>query len=115
MKEYFKRRQKHHQTKHGLHPVLPILLAFIGAAIVSMVFGLLLFPIFTGVCAEEFLYAVRNMGYAGVVVLCAGLLLEAYNLYEHHRGHVQLLVGTSLLLSISIVILMSLVSGAYSC
>lgn len=105
----------HYQTKYKLDTAVAVILILLGVSIVSGVFGLLLFPVFTHVCANQLLLGVVRIGYGGVATLTTGVLLEAYNLYEHHRRHVAVVVAVTVLMSIFIVLMMHYVSTAYTC
>ena len=110
-----KNRSAKHGTKHGFHPALAVMLAFLGTAVISVVFGMLIFPVFAQVCAPDLLAAVAKVGYAGVVVLGIALLLEAYNLYEHHTKHVSWLVVVGLAALVVTAILIAMAPGAVAC
>lgn len=82
---------------------------------VSVVFGMMLFPVFTEVCANTLLLGAAKFGYGGVAVLLIGLLLEAYNLFEHHRHHVSWLVMISISMSLAAASLLYVVASTYTC
>ena len=105
----------HYQTKYKLDTAVAIIFIFLGMAIVSGVFGMLLFPVFTHVCANQLLLGVARFGYGGVATLATGLMLEAYNLYEHHRRHVSVLVAVTVLMSVFTVLMIHYVASAYTC
>jgi len=107
--------QHHYQTKYKLDSAVAIILIVVGICTVSVVFGMMLFPVFTKVCADELLFGVARIGYAGITTLCIGVLLECYNLYEHHKPHVAVLAAVSLLASIITVLMIHYVAQAYSC
>ena len=109
------KRKELHGTKHGFHPAFPVVLGFVGASVVSVVFGMLIFPAFADVCASELLYAVSKVGYVGLIVVLASLLLESYHLYEHHKKHVSLLVVLSFVVVGASAVLMNIVTSAFSC
>ncbi|MDP3970779.1 MAG: hypothetical protein Q8P90_03690 [bacterium] len=115
MKELLHKRREHHQTRHGLHPVLPIFLAFVGTIVVSVVFGMLIFPAFTQICADELFGAIAVIGYYGVGIVFIALMLEAYNLYEHHKKHVALVVFITFLMCGMITYLIKMISMAFTC
>lgn len=114
-KERLHARRQFHNTKHGLHPALPIFLGFVGTSVVSLVFGMLIFPVFTHICAAELLLAVSKWGYFGVGIIMLAVWLEAYHLYEHHKRHVIWLVILSIVMCLSIAWLIYLVATHYSC
>ncbi|MFA5995546.1 MAG: hypothetical protein WCW27_03685 [Patescibacteria group bacterium] len=101
--------------KYKIDPILPVVITFLGVTVTSLVIGMLLFPVFTKVCVAELLYSLAKLGYFGIMILCFGLMLEAYNLYEHHRKHVIVLVAITILMSIVGIWLIRLVSTGYSC
>jgi hypothetical protein len=101
--------------KYKIDPILPVIITFVGVTVTSLAVGMLLFPVFTKVCVAELLYGVARLGYFGIGVLCFGLMLEAYNLYEHHRKHVIVLVVVTLILSVVGAWLIQLISAGYSC
>ncbi|EKD78894.1 MAG: hypothetical protein ACD_41C00232G0004 [uncultured bacterium] len=105
----------HYQTKYKLDTAVAIIFIFLGMAVVSVVFGMMLFPIFTHVCANQLLLGAARLGYGGVATLATGLMLEAYNLYEHHRRHVSVLVAVTIVMSISMVLMIHYVATAYTC
>lgn len=104
-----------YQTKYKLDSAVAIILMVLGICIISVVFGMMLFPVFTKVCADELLLGVARVGYGGVATLCIGVLLECYNLYEHHKPHVAVLAAVSLLAGIATVLMIHYVAQAYSC
>lgn len=101
--------------KFELDPLLAVLLVFIGVVVVSMVFGMLLFPVFTKICAASLLQGIAKVGYFGICVALSGILLEAYNLYEHHKKHVQVLIALSIVMGLATGGLIYLISRVYSC
>lgn len=105
----------HYQTKYKLDTAVAIIFIFVGVTIISVVFGLLLFPVFTHVCANQLLLGVARIGYGGVATLATGLMLEAYNLYEHHRKHVSVLVAITVLMSTFTVLIIHYFATAYTC
>lgn len=105
----------HYRTKYGLDTAVAIIFIMLGACTISMVFGMLLFAVFTHVCADTLLLAVAKVGYAGSVLLAAGLLLETYNLYEHHRKHIAVLVAVTAVVSVVTILMIHFVAQAYSC
>ncbi|MBI4407759.1 MAG: hypothetical protein HY565_04655 [Candidatus Kerfeldbacteria bacterium] len=105
----------HYRTKYKLDTAVAIIFIFLGMAVISVVFGMLLFPVFTHVCANQLLLGVAKIGYGGVATLATGLMLEAYNLYEHHRGHVAVLVAVSVVTSTVCVLMIRYVAQAYTC
>ena len=106
---------KKHSTRHGLHPAFPVVLAFVGIAVISLAFGMLIFPLFAKVCAPDLLNAVSIIGYGGVAVMALALLLEAYNLYEHHKQHVTLLIFGGMLGLAGTVVMLYMAPLASSC
>ncbi len=105
----------HYRTKYKLDTAVAIFFMFLGTAVISLVFGMLLFPVFTHVCADQLLLGVARIGYGGTAVLVAGLLLEAYNLFEHHRKHVAVIVAVTLLVGLFVVMMIHQVAQAYTC
>lgn len=104
-----------YRTKYRLDTAVAIIFMVLGGCIISLVFGMLLFPVFTHVCADELLFAVAKLGYAGVTILAIGLLLEAYNLYEHHRKHVAVVVAVTIVTSTITSLMIHFAAQAYSC
>lgn len=105
----------HYRTKYRLDTAVAIIFIFIGTAVVSLVFGMLLFPIFTHVCANQLLIGVARIGYGGVATLTMGLFLEAYNLYGEHKKHVAVVVATTLLVGLLACMMIHYVAQAYTC
>lgn len=105
----------HYRTKYKLDTAVAVLFIFFGNSLVSGVFGMMLFPIFTHVCANALLFGVTKLGYAGVVMLSVGILLEAYNLFEHHRRHVAVVVGITVVAATIALLLLHFVAAAYTC
>ncbi len=105
----------HYRTKYRLDTAVAIILIFMGTCIVSVVFGMFLFPIFTHVCADQLLMGVARIGYGGVITLMTGLLLEAYNLYEAHKKHVAVIVAAIVLMGTLTILMIHSVATAYSC
>ena len=105
----------HYRTKYGLDTAVAIILMFVGTAVISLVFGMLLFPVFTHVCADQLLVGVARIGYGGVATLVVGLLLEAYNLYGAHKKHVAVVVAATILLGFLTCMMIHYVSQAYTC
>lgn len=105
----------HYQTKYKLDTAVAIVFIFLGAAVVSVVFGMMLFPVFTHVCANQLLLGVAKIGYGGVATLATGLMLEAYNLYEHHRKHVAVVVAVTIFVSVVASLMIHYVAQAYTC
>lgn len=105
----------HYRTKYRLDTAVAIIFIFVGTAVISLAFGMMLFPVFTHVCADQLLLGVAKIGYGGVATLAVGLLLEAYNLYEHHRKHVAVLVAVSIVASTFCVLMIHYVAQAYTC
>lgn len=101
--------------KNKVDPALPVFLTGIGIATTSFVFGMLTLPIFIKICVGELLYGVAKVGYIGLAIVCFGLLLEALNLYEHHRRHVILWIVIAITMSILGAWLIQFISSAYSC
>ncbi len=101
--------------KTYVDPALPVFLVGIGLATTSFVFGLLSFPIFTKVCVSGLLSGVAKIGYLGIAVVFLGLMVEAFNLYEHHRRHVVLLIIVATTVCALGGWLMHFISSAYSC
>ena len=95
--------------------IVPVIIIFIGTAVISGVFGMLLFPAFTQLCVTELLYGVAKIGYVGVGIIFAGLMLEAYNLYEHHKKHILVLIILSIIMASTTAWLITLAARAYSC
>lgn len=104
-----------YRTRSGLDTAVAVLFIFFGTCIVSAVFGMLLFPVFTHVCANELLLGVAKIGYAGVVTFTVGILLEAYNLLEHHRRHVAVVVGITIIAATVAILLIRSVADTYTC
>lgn len=104
-----------YRTKYKLDSAVAVLFIFFGTSLVSGVFGMLLFPVFTRVCANELLLGVARIGYAGVVTLSVGLLLEAYNIFEHHRRHIAVVVGATVVAATITILLIHFVAEAYTC
>lgn len=104
-----------YHTKYRLDTAVAIIFMFLGTAVVSAVFGMLLFPIFTHVCANQLLIAVARIGYGGVATLMTGLLLEAYNLYEEHKKHTAVVIAVTMLLGMVVVMMIHYVAEAYTC
>lgn len=104
-----------YRTKYKLDTAVAVLFIFFGISITSAVFGMMLFPIFTHVCANELLLGVTKIGYAGVVTLTVGIFLEAYNLFEHHRRHVAVVVGMTIIAATIAILLIHFVAEAYTC
>lgn len=102
-------------TRYKVDPIVPVVLIIIGIAVVSMVFGVMLFPILTQVCADELLYAIAKMGYFGAFLIFSGLMLEAYHLYEEHKRHISVLITVSLIVVIITCWLINLLANHYSC
>ncbi|EKD79012.1 MAG: hypothetical protein ACD_41C00192G0002 [uncultured bacterium] len=105
----------HYRTKYKLDTAVAIIFISFGVAIVSGVFGIMLFPVFTHVCADQLLLGVARIGYGGIATLATGLLLEAYNLFEHHRKHVSIVVAVTILMSIFAGLMIHYFSTAYTC
>lgn len=105
----------HYQTKYKLDTAVAIIFIFLGVAVVSVVFGMMLFPVFTHVCANQLLLGVAKIGYGGVATLATGLMLEAYNLYEHHRKHVAVVVAVTIVISVVSSLMIHYVAQAYTC
>lgn len=105
----------HYRTRYGLDTAVAVLFIFFGTSLVSAVFGMMLFPVFTHVCANELLLGVAKIGYAGVVTFTVGILLEAYNLFEHHRRHVAVVVGITIIAATIAILLIRSVADAYTC
>lgn len=105
----------HYRTKYKLDTAVAIIFVFIGACMVSAVFGMMMFPVFTRVCANELLLGVARIGYAGVITMAVGLLLEAYNLYEHHRRDVAVIVAATIVASTITILMIHFVAQAYTC
>lgn len=97
------------------HQFAAVIAVFIGTVIISMVFGMLIFGVFTAVCATNLLHVAAKVGYVGVLILLAGLLLETYALYEHHRKHVMWLAALSVMMSIVAAGMIHFSSVLYSC
>lgn len=106
---------QHVARKTYVDPALPIFLTGIGVAVTSFVFGMLTLPVFTKICVGELLYGVAKIGYIGIIIVCFGLMLEALNLYEHHRRHVILLVVIAITMGVLGAWLIHFISSAYSC
>lgn len=104
-----------YHTKYRLDTAVAIIFIFLGTGVVSLVFGMLLFPIFTHVCANQLLIGVARIGYGGVATLSIGLLLEAYNLYSEHKGHVAVMVAMTVLLALVTSMMIHYVAEAYTC
>lgn len=104
-----------YRTKYKLDTAVAIVFIFLGTVIISLVFGMLLFAIFTHVCANELLLGVARIGYGGIATLVIGLLLEAYNLYEHHKRHVAVVVAMTLLIGVVTILMMHAIAQAYTC
>ncbi len=104
-----------HKSKYKLDPVLPVTVVVLGIALVSVIFGMLLFPVLTQVCATEILYSAARMGYLGVGLIFVGLVLEAYHLYEMHRKHISVLVIVSIAVAIATSWMIYFLSNVYSC
>lgn len=109
--------QNPHNGNHKTYvdPALPVFLTGIGVAVVSFVFGMLTFPVFTKICVGELLYGIAKIGYIGLAVVFFGLMLEALNLYEHHRRHVVLLIVIATSMSVVGGWMIHFISSAYSC
>lgn len=107
--------KNHYKTKYKLDTAVAVILMVIGVCTVSLVFGMMLFPVFTKVCADALLFAVARVGYAGVATVCIGILLECYNLYEDHKPHVVVLAAISILACIITILLIHYGAQAYSC
>jgi hypothetical protein len=105
----------HYRTKYRLDTAVAVVFIFFGACTVSAVFGMMLFPVFTHICANALLVAVARVGYAGVVTLAVGLFLEAYNLFEHHRRHVAVVVAVTIVAATVTILMIHFVSVAYTC
>ncbi|EKD76270.1 MAG: hypothetical protein ACD_43C00168G0002 [uncultured bacterium] len=105
----------HYLTKYKLDTAVAIMFIFIGASIVNVVFGMLLFPVLTRVCANELLLGVARIGYAGIVTLAVGLFLEAYNLYELHKRHIAVIVAVTIIMATVAALLIHFVAQAYTC
>lgn len=104
-----------YRTKYRLDTAVAIIFMFLGTAVVSVVFGMLLFPVFTHVCANQLLIAIARIGYGGVATLATGLLLEAYNLYEEHKKHIAVVVAATILMCSVAVMMIHYVAAAYTC
>jgi len=101
--------------KYKLDTALIVALIMIGISVTSTVFGFLFFPVVTQICATALLLGVVKVGYVSVAILLIGLLLEAYNLYEHHRRHVVALMCVSIAACALAVWLMHGLAIRYSC
>lgn len=104
-----------YRTKYKLDTTVAIVFIFLGVSIVNVVFGMMLFPAFTHVCANELLLGVARIGYTGVFILTVGLFLEAYNLFEHHKRHIAVIVATTIVMATVVVLLIHFVAKAYTC
>ncbi len=105
----------HYRTKYRLDTAVAIIFIFLGVCVISLVFGMLLFPIFTHVCANELLIGVARIGYGGVATLCIGLLLEAYNLYSEHKRHIAVIVAMTVLIAVVTSMMIHYGAAAYTC
>lgn len=107
----------HHnyRTKYRLDTAVAIIFILIGGSTVSVIFGMLLFAVFTHVCANELLVAAEKIGYGGIATLVVGLFLEAYNLYEHHRQHVAVVVAITMVMGVVVALLIHFFAQAYTC
>ena len=110
-----KQRQELHGTKYGLHPTLPIILIYIGSCVLSLVFGMELFPAFTDICARALLKALSNVGYASIALILIGIGLEAYHLYEYHKRHVMWIVIVALAMAAAAMNMLYFVTKNFSC
>ena len=105
----------HYRTKYRLDTAVAIIFMFLGTAVISLVFGMLLFPVFTHVCADQLLIGVARIGDGGVATLTIGLLLEAYNLYEAHKRHVAVIIAATVLVALLTAMMIHYVAQAYTC
>ncbi len=100
---------------YKVDPIVAVILIVLGIAVVSLVFGMMFFPVLTQVCATELLYAVAKLGYFGIFLIFSGLMLEAYHLYEEHKKHVIVVVVAGMVVAITACWLISLLANHYSC
>lgn len=100
---------------YKVDPIVAVILIVLGIAVVSLVFGMMLFPVLTQVCATELLYAVARLGYFGIFLIFSGLMLEAYHLYEEHKKHVVVVVVAGAVVAVTACWLMTLLANHYSC
>lgn len=101
--------------RYKVDPIVPVIVIVLGIAVVSLVFGLMLFPMLTQVCATELLYAAAKLGYFGIFLIFLGLLLEAYHLYEEHKKHVSVVIVASVVVIVTSCWLITLLANHYSC
>ncbi|MFA6474774.1 MAG: hypothetical protein WCV88_01070 [Patescibacteria group bacterium] len=106
---------QHYQTKYKLDTAVAIIFIFVGTVIISTVFGMMLFPVFTHVCAEQLLLGVARIGYGGIAVAFIGVCLEAYNLYEMHKQHVAVVMAASIVGVVITSLMIHYLAQAYSC
>lgn len=104
-----------HESKYKLDPILPVVIVVLGLMVISLVFGLMMFPVLTQVCASELLYAVAKLGYFGIFMIFSGLMLEAYHLYEDHKKHVVVVAVLSVLVAVVMGWMLYLLASTYSC
>lgn len=100
---------------YKVDPIVAVICIVLGIAVVSLVFGVMLFPMLTQVCATELLYAVAKLGYFGIFLIFSGLMLEAYHLYEEHKKHIVVVVVAGTVVAITACWLLTLLANQYSC
>lgn len=111
MSDHIKKSTK----SYKVDPIVAVIFIVLGIAVVSLVFGMMFFPVLTQVCASELLYAVARLGYFGIFLIFSGLMLEAYHLYEEHKKHIVVVVVAGTVVAITACWLLALLANHYSC